>query len=525
MAPFGEVQPTMSTDDSHGRQPRENTYDFVVVGAGIGGLVTAACLAKSEKKVLLVERSTGIGGYAHAFKRGPYTFDPAMSVFPQGHDHALPVALLEWLGVRDECRFVPLEANYKAVFPGHEFETPFGLEEFTEVHCARFTEHAAKLREFFALCKQLHKEAHELPPRVGLAGLDEAARRFPVLFRYTKATLGEVLAEYFDDPLVRAAVSVSWPYLGSPPSRLDMVTFATVLSVYLEGCFYPEGGFQSLADAFASGLRRCGGEVLLGRTVTRILVENGRAAGVEFDDGEIVRAGTVISNADATTTFTELVGDDHMPTGFMKRLRRMTPSLSAGIVFVATSLDLRELGAVHEVFRPLHIDHEDTYRDILAGRPGGMYGTVPTLASPSLAPEGEHLLTIHSMAPYDIGRPWKEESEVYTDQVLDAFEPVFPGLRDSITYLETATPRALERHTANRNGAAYGWENTPNQTGGKRSPHVTPLPGLLLAGHWTQPGTGSLRALVSGLHTAQLALLERGLEPIGFVHPDFPPAA
>jgi phytoene dehydrogenase-like protein len=53
---------------------------------------------------------------------------------------------------------------------------------------------------------------------------------------------------------------------------------------------------------------------------------------------------------------------------------------------------------------------------------------------------------------------------------------------------------------------------------------VTPLPGLLLAGHWTQPGTGSLRALVSGLHTAQLALLERGFDPIGFAHPDFPPA-
>ncbi|MEU4246726.1 NAD(P)/FAD-dependent oxidoreductase [Amycolatopsis sp. NPDC026612] len=505
--------------------PRLSAYDVVVVGGGIGGLSTAACLAKAGRTVLVVEQGSGPGGYAHAFTRGPYTFDPAMSVFPQGHPGGLPVALLDWLGVADRCRFVPLESNYRAVFPGFELETPFGLEEFTEVHCARFPRHASRLREFFALCKTLHKQAHELPPRLGLRGLEDAVARFPLLFRYLKATTGEVLAEYFDDPLVRAAVSVSWPYLGSPPSRLDFVTFSTVLNVYLEGCFYPDGGFQSLADALVAGLEKAGGELVLGRTARRIRVERGRATGIELDDGLVVEAGTVVSNADATATFTELVGEEHLPAGFVKRLRRMTPSLSAVIVFAATTMDLRAAGAAHEVFRPLHVDHERTYADILAGRPGGMYATVPTLASPSLAPEGEHLLVVHSLAPYDIGRPWAAETEGYTDTVLKSFEDVFPGLRDSLTFLETATPRALERHSRNRAGAAYGWENTPGQTGGKRSPHVSPLPGLLLAGHWTQPGTGSLRALVSGMHTAQLAQREAGQPPIELDHPDFPPAA
>ncbi|MBO3749424.1 NAD(P)/FAD-dependent oxidoreductase [Streptosporangiaceae bacterium NEAU-GS5] len=505
-------------------QPREAAYDVVIIGGGIGGLSAGACLARAGRTVLVVESGTGVGGYAHAFKRGPYTFDPAMSVFPQGHDHALPVALLDWLGVGDRCRFVPLESNYKAVYPDYTIETPFGLDEFTEVHCAHFPKHAAKLREFFTLCHRLHKEAHELPPQLGLAGLDDAARRFPVLFRYIKATAGQVLDEYFDDPLVKSVASVSWPYLGTPPSRLDMVTFSTILSVYLEGCFYPEGGFQSLADALHAGMEKAGGELVLGRSATRILVENGKACGVELDGGDVVRAGVVISNADATATFTELVGAEHLPSGFMTRLRRMRPSPSAVIVFIATSLDLPAMGAVHEVFRPLHVDHDETYKDVLDGRPGGMYATVPTIASPSMAPEGEHTLVVHCTAQYDIGRDWKPEVKAYTDQVLDAYELVFPGLKDSITYLETATPKALERHSRNRQGAAYGWENTPNQTGGKRSPHVTPLDRLLLSGHWTQPGTGSLRALVSGMHTAQLTLRQLGLPGIAFDHPDFPPA-
>jgi prolycopene isomerase len=267
-----------------------------------------------------------------------------------------------------------------------------------------------------------------------------------------------------------------------------------------------------------------GGELVLGRRVERIVVDGERAAGVELDGGDVVRAERVVSNADATATFESMVGEEHLPASFLKRLRRMKPSLSAVIVFVGTSLDLRATGAVHETFRALHVDHDDTWEDIQAGKPGGMFGTVPTLASPSLAPEGEHLLIVRSLAPYDIGRPWDEAAEDYTRVVLDSYERVFPGLRESVTFLETATPQALERHSLNRNGAAYGWENVPSQTGGKRSPHITPLPGLFLSGHWTQPGTGSLRALVSGLHTAQLVLRDMGLPGITFDHPDFPPA-
>lgn len=149
--------------------------------------------------------------------------------------------------------------------------------------------------------------------------------------------------------------------------------------------------------------------------------------------------------------------------------------------------------------------------------------SLPTLVDDSLAPAGEHAFTLTSLAPYDLGKPWGSEIERFADEMLEAYELVFPGLRESLTLRETASPLALERHTRNQRGAVYGWENTPNQSGGRRTPHETAIEGLFMAGHWTPPGTSSLRVIVSGMHAAELALRSTGSAGSGFEHPDYPP--
>ena len=503
--------------------PRESGYEFVVIGSGLGGLSAGALLAKAGRSVLVVEQAEAAGGYAHAFKRGPYTFDTAVHIFAQGQPDKLPVALFDYLGVGEMVDFLPLPSYYKAVYDDLTFEMPFGLEEFIAAHTELFPHEREPIDKFFRLSDQVAKEAHGLPPRLGLANLDAAAKQFPTLFRYLRSTLQEVLDEMLDDPRAKAVCATQWPYPGTPPSRLSFVTFATALTVTLEGGFYCRGGFQSLVDALVTAIERHGGEVVVNARATRIGVEDGAVTGVELENGTFVKAPTVISNADARRTFEEMLGEDQVPEGFMKRLRRMKPSLSAFVLFIATEMDLAQLGATHELFRVRHWDHEQVYADIQDGRPGGTWANCPTLADPSLAPDGEHLLILTSLARYDIGRPWAGEVERFTDELIGDFELAYPGLREGIKFREVATPRTLERYCLNQGGAAYGWENTPHQTGGKRAPHQTPLDGLLLSGHWTQPGTSSLRALVSGLHTAQIALLSRGLPTSDFEHPDFPP--
>jgi prolycopene isomerase len=95
--------------------------------------------------------------------------------------------------------------------------------------------------------------------------------------------------------------------------------------------------------------------------------------------------------------------------------------------------------------------------------------------------------------------------------LLDEVEAIVPGLRASLTFVEAASPRTLERYTLNHGGALYGWEPSPAQAAARRLNQTTPLPGLYLAGHWTQPGGGVFGVISSGVQLAT-RLLTRSTE-------------
>src|SRR5262249_29732232 len=151
------------------------------------------------------------------------------------------------------------------------------------------------------------------------------------------------------------------------------------------------GSFQRLVDAVGVALGRFGGETLLRTTVRRIQVQAGRVASVVLDNGQRIAAPLVISNADPLQTCEELVGTEHIDPAYLGRLHRLRPSLSAAVLFLATDQDLDDVA--HETFMYDHWDHDETYRQMLAGELPALAVTVPTLSDPSLSRNGHHLIT------------------------------------------------------------------------------------------------------------------------------------
>ncbi len=492
-------------------EPAADRYDAVVVGSGFGGLSAAGLLARAGLSVLLCERADGLGGYGHTISRGGYTFDPAVRITYSGGPDGLFAAVLRHLGTAERVNMITVPRMYDAALPdGRRIKAPASLEGLIEANAQLFPASAAGIESFFRMCQTMHEQGHAMPMTLSLRNLDEVAARFPEYFRHNKLTMDEVAREHIDDPEARGAVCASWPYQGAVPSRLGFIAIAQPLMNGAEGTYYSLGGFQVLVDAVVAGMRSYGGDVVTGNGVKQIAVEDGKVAGVVLDSGHELRTPVVVSNADARETFLRLVGEEHLPANFLRRMGRLTIGHSAFVAFVGTDLDLAALDLAHETFIPTDWDQNADEARIGAGEPAGVWVGVPTLVDPQLAPPGEHALTVSAVAAHDIGRPWAGHAATFCEQLLERAERLMPGLCKNVKFLETATPETLVQFTSNSGGAMYGWEQTPAQSGTRRLNHQTPIDGLLLSGQWTLPGSGSLRCFASGVHTAQMVLRSVG---------------
>lgn len=481
-------------------------YDVVVIGAGLGGLSAAAACSRSGLRVLVVEAQDGPGGYAHAFDRGPYRFDPAVHVTSLAHEGEFLSEYLRALGALEAVEFLDLDEFYGVDLPGLHMRVPHGQEAFIDAHVQRWPAERAGIEEFVGLCRAVFDESQQLSTRTSWRDLDAAMTRFPLMFGHRMSTVSDVLNPLVGEPQARAVLSALWPYMGVPPSRLTFTGFCSMLMSMLDrGPSFCRGGFQSLADALAGVVAASGGSLLYSTRVEQILLTGQRACGVRLSDGTVVRAEAVISNIDVLTTMHRLVGPETLPAAYLRRLDRLTPSWSAFVLFAATSLDVREIAPAHETFVFDDWDQDRGEQAVRAGRPGGMWMSVPSLVDPEMAPPGEHTVVFSTLADRS-ARPWGECKAEVQAGMLARLDDLLPGIAENLTYLDSATPQTLARYSGSASGAIYGWENTPRQSQPKRLRAASPIGGLFLAGHWSEPGAGSFRVILSGLQAAAAVL-------------------
>jgi prolycopene isomerase len=261
-----------------------------------------------------------------------------------------------------------------------------------------------------------------------------------------------------------------------------------------------------------------GGELILEMPVEKIRVAGGNVQGIVLQNGQEIDAPVVISNIDARTTFQDFLEPDKVPSGYLSKIKAMEPSDSVLGLYLATDLDVHALG-VPKVTLLSAWDLEDAYTSALRGSPKGTAVHVPTVIDETLAPAGEHLVIIQAYVPAETERLSPSASADYADSMLNLAEQVLPNLREHITFVAGAADEEQQQYPLHRLGPIYGWANSVSQAGPSRLPNKTPISGLYLTGHWTQPGSGVWTVVLSGINAARYVLgknMSEAIWPLNF---------
>ena len=483
-----------------------SSYDAVVIGAGIGGLICANLLARHGLRVLLVEQHSAVGGYCSAFRRQGFVFDAASHFYPLlGNPASITGKLLLELGV--ETHWIKMDPVDQFHFPdGSSFSVPADFDAYLARLKREFPAEADALDRFFELARKLY-----------LLGVLDYFRGTATnrLDPYRNMTLREALDGHFQSVKLKLLLSADCAHWGAPPCRTSFVFDSMLRLAYFLGNYYPRGGSQAFANELAQRFEAQGGQILLKTSVRQILTKHNTAYGVELETGPrhsrrptIVHADAVISNADLRQTLEQMVGAEKLDSHYLARVRDLRPSYPCFLAHLGirgnSGGGLR--GVSIETLRRVHGYHWGDWNSDRVGQDAFHFKLfVPTLYDPQMAPTGCHVLIVQKVTQFDYAAidDWAAHKASIERFVMGHLERLIPGIGRATVVRLSASAKTSHRFTLNHHGAMLGWEMSPDQLGESRPDIATPVERLFLVGHWTRPGGGITPVIASALEVAE----------------------
>src|SRR5262245_36406592 len=505
------------------------TDPIIIIGAGHNGLTTAFYLAKAGLRTTVLERRAVVGGAAvtQEIASGFRCPTLAHSVGPLRtsvvRDLQLSGRGVEF--VAPDPRLIALSAEGRALaFSTDPGRTADAIRPFSDADADKYLEFCRVLERIGAFLSELLEATPPSldGPAVGeLWDLLKTGRRFRALgrndafrlLRWMPMAAADLVAEWFSTDLLQAAIAARGMF-GVAQGPWSAGTGAVLL---LNAAIDPAPGGSSvtvkgrpgaLTRARADAARHAGVESRPSVSVARVLVRDGRAAGVVLDDGTELPARAVVSNADPKRTLLRLVDPIELDPGFLRRIRnyrspgtsaKMNLALSAlpsftsvanpsdlkGRIQIGPSIDYLERAFDASKYGQISAD---PYLDI----------TFPSLHDPSLAPPGAHVMSIYvQFAPYRLanGSSWKDHRLELSRRVLSTLSNYAPGIEHLVVEQQVITPDDLETTYGLTGGHILHGEPSLDQLFTMRpilgwAQYRTPIAGLYMCGAGTHPGGG-----------------------------------
>lgn len=479
------------------------TKKVVIVGAGIGGLGAAGLFARKGYDVTVVEKNATLGGRANIFEANGFRFDmgPSWYLAPDIFEHYFD---LVGERVEDHLQLKQLAPSYRIFF--RKDAEPLEITSNIETDAATFerieTGAGDKLRAYL---KQSEYQYEVATQHFMFKNYDTIFDFFNrrVMTEGQKlsvfSTMHNFVSRFFTSNKLRQVMEYTMVFLGTSPYEAPALYNLMSHMDFNQGVFYPQGGFYELIKALANIAEKNGAELRANSPVDKIIVRDGKAAGVRLASGEVIDADIVISNADMWFTETKLL-DEPEQTHREKYWQKRTMAPSAFIMYLGVSEKLPSLTHHNLLFsEDWRKNFADIYKHPCLPDEPSLYVCAPSVTDPSVAPSGKENLFV--LVPIASGLEISEdEKDHYADRVLALMEEEMslPNLREKIEYKRIYT---VDNFAADYNafrGSALGLAHTLRQTAIFRPKNVSKkVKNLFYVGAGTNPGIGTQICLIS----------------------------
>ncbi len=505
--------------------------DVIIVGGGHNGLVTAFYLAKAGFKPLVLEGRAQVGGAAiteefHpgfrsstlAHNAGPLRADVARDMQLERHGLKLTTPDVNTVSLTQDGRALVLYSDRKKA-----------AEEIS-----KWSQKDAAAYEGFGLAlgkvgKVIGDALLLTPPNIDspnsgdLWGMLKTGRAIRNLgkkdlyrvLRWGPMAAADLVAEFFETEPLRATIAargIFGTFLGpwSAGSSLVLMLRAAGDPTPAGSVQFPMGGAGAITAAMAAAAKEAGVEIRTGAQVAEIRVKDGVATGVALASGEEIAARAVVSNADPKRTLMGLVDPSHLTPDFLQKIKnyrcmgtvaKMNLALSALPEFTA----LKSQGNGNLLKGRVQISPEIDYLERAFDE--SKYGNfsrnpyiemaIPSLSDPSLAPSGQHVMSIYMQyAPYNLkNSDWETQRNALAEEIVKTISQYAPNLPQTIIGHQMITPKDMETTYGLTGGHIFHGELALDQFFTMRplldwARYNTPIERLYLCGSGTHPGTG-----------------------------------
>jgi len=501
----------------------DTNYDVVIVGGGHNGLICSAYLAKTGRKVLVLEANEKLGGGAatNEFSEGFSVSSCAQWLMQLSPDVSKDMALekhgLTFAAKNLSTIALDIEGN-NITIKGNTIEG----ESLSDEDKLAYKDFYKQTTKFSKLLSGAFKRR---PPKLVEANLTDRLTLLKLgidmkllgkddmrdLMRIALMNMYDIMEENFDNELLKAALSLDG-VMGSHMGPRSPNTVFGYLYRHLSDVFgftgpaVVKGGMGAVGEALSKAAKAAGVEIRSNAKVKNITVDVDKVTGVVLDNGESINAGIVVSNADPKTTFNELVGLRNVETGVARNVHNIRMKGTAAKLHLALK-GLPKFTGVSDVDIGNRLLISPTMNYIEKAFNHAKYGeyseapaldiSIPTVHDKSLAPNGQHVLSaIVQFAPYDLKEGWCDvNKQTFKQLVIDCIAQYAPGISDLIIDSELLTPVDLEEKFNMKGGHWHQGELSLDQVMMMRpfigaTQYATDVNGLFLCGAGCHPGGG-----------------------------------